>query len=469
MKKLTKTTAILLLTAMIGGCAATPAPSPSPAPAPGGNPDVSEPTADPQALTPAEADYHLANVAYPDTGDYKGMDAQTFSESDAHWKWWEAYHEKLEASWAIQDGLGAFNSTIINELLITEETDNRVCSPINLYIALAMLAECTGEGSRAQILDVLGEKDIETLRTNAKTLWEANYVDTPILQSLLGSSVWIKKDIACNHDTLQLLADNYYTEPFYMEPGVSGYDTMLQTWMDDHTGGMLTDSIRDIRFSPETVLALVSTIYYKAAWLDKFQADLTTKETFHGADEDTEVDMMHRSDMTGYFKGDHFGAISLPLNDSGSMYLFLPDEGTDVKDVVADKETIAFMLGTEDISTHLVHLSLPKFKAGSDINLIESMKRLGITDVMIPEVADFTPIITDENLEPLYLSDAKHAAVVDVDEEGVTGAAYTIMMVAEGAALMEPEEIDFILDRPFYFTVTSRDGSILFAGIVQNT
>lgn len=466
MKKLTRTTVILLLTAMISGCAAAPAPSP--APAPGGSSAVTEPENAPNAPTPAEADYHLANVAYPDTGDYGGMDAQTFSESDAHWKWWEAYHENLEASWAIQDGLGAFNQTIINELLITEETDNRVCSPINLYIALAMLAECTDADSRAQILDVLGEKDIDCLRANAKILWEANYVDTPILQSLLGSSVWIKKDVACNHDTLQVLADNYYTEPFYMEPGVSGYDTMLQTWMDNHTGGMLTDSIRDIRFRPETVLALVSTIYYKAAWLDKFQAEATTTEVFHGAEGDTDVDMMHRSDMTGYFKGANFGAISLPLNDSGSMYLFLPDEGTDVKEVVANEETLDLMRGTADTSTNLVHLSLPKFKAGSDINLMDSMKQLGITNVMIPEVADFTPIITDENLEPLYLSDAKHAAIVDVDEEGVTGAAYTIMMVAEGAALMEPEEIDFILDRPFYFTVTSRDGSILFAGIVQN-
>ena len=30
------------------------------------------------------------------------------------------------------------------------------------------------------------------------------------------------------------------------------------------------------------------------------------------------------------------------------------------------------------------------------------------------------------------------------------------------------EEIEFVLDRPFMFIVTGRDGSILFSGIVRN-
>ena len=57
--------------------------------------------------------------------------------------------------------------------------------------------------------------------------------------------------------------------------------------------------------------------------------------------------------------------------------------------------------------------------------------------------------------------------MVEVDENGVTGAAYTEIALAEGAAEPE-EEIDFIVDRPFLFMVTGRDGSVLFAGIVKN-
>ena len=35
-------------------------------------------------------------------------------------------------------------------------------------------------------------------------------------------------------------------------------------------------------------------------------------------------------------------------------------------------------------------------------------------------------------------------------------------------AAMPQDEIDLVFDRPFLFTVAARDGSILFAGIVQN-
>ena len=58
--------------------------------------------------------------------------------------------------------------------------------------------------------------------------------------------------------------------------------------------------------------------------------------------------------------------------------------------------------------------------------------------------------------------------MVEIDQEGVTGAAYNAAMVEE-AAEEEPEEpIEFVLDRPFLFIVTGADGSILFSGAVRN-
>ncbi|MFQ8765158.1 MAG: hypothetical protein ACLR8U_00460 [Oscillospiraceae bacterium] len=48
-----------------------------------------------------------------------------------------------------------------------------------------------------------------------------------------------------------------------------------------------------------------------------------------------------------------------------------------------------------------------------------------------------------------------------IDEEGETAAAYTVMMEA-GAAMPPDEKIDFTLDRPFVFAITSQDGSAAF-------
>ena len=67
----------------------------------------------------------------------------------------------------------------------------------------------------------------------------------------------------------------------------------------------------------------------------------------------------------------------------------------------------------------------------------------------------------------IFLDKAQHAARVTIDEEGCTAAAYTVMMAA-GTAMPPDEEVDFILDRPFLFVLSSLDGLPLFAGVVND-
>ena len=112
----------------------------------------------------------------------------------------------------------------------------------------------------------------------------------------------------------------------------------------------------------------------------------------------------------------------------------------------------------------IVNLAVPKFDVSSDLNLNAGLQALGVTDVFSDDTADFSPMI--ENADGVFLSSAKHAARVAIDEEGVTAAAYTVMMEA-GAAEPPDEEIDFTLDRPFVFAITSQDGLPLFIGVVN--
>ena len=93
-----------------------------------------------------------------------------------------------------------------------------------------------------------------------------------------------------------------------------------------------------------------------------------------------------------------------------------------------------------------------------------ALRALGVTDVFDAGKADFSPL-TDK-ADAIFLSQAKHAARVTIDEEGVVAAAYTVM-VACGAALPPDERVEFTLDRPFLFAVTGESGEILFAGIVN--
>lgn len=112
----------------------------------------------------------------------------------------------------------------------------------------------------------------------------------------------------------------------------------------------------------------------------------------------------------------------------------------------------------------LVHLTVPKFNDSAKINLLECLKNIGITDVLSDKQADFTPLTKE--VENIYVSRAEHASMVKIDEEGVTGAAYTAFMM-DSAGIIQ-NQVDFIIDRPFVFAVVAPDGSILFTGVIQN-
>ena len=146
------------------------------------------------------------------------MDNQQFIESDVHWSWWQAYREKVSESTPLQEDLNGCYTSIMAQLLEAED-ENTVASPLNIYIAFAMLAETADGNTRQQILDLLGAPDIETLRQNVRTIWQSNYVDTPMVKSLLANSLWLREGDNFNEETLQILAENYLASSFRGQPG----------------------------------------------------------------------------------------------------------------------------------------------------------------------------------------------------------------------------------------------------------
>ncbi len=394
------------------------------------------------------------------------LSAQRFREGDEHWNWWNSYRELVSESEAVRSGMDGYYISLMEKLLSGKD-ENTVCSPLNTYIAFAMLAEVSDGNTRQQILDMLGAADIEILRSNIQSLWNCNYVDTPILKSKLANSLWLRDNFTYNDDTLNVLAQQYHASSFIGVPGSEKMDKALQMWTDKNTGGLLSDYTKDMSLDTDTVLTLVSTIYYRAMWTNEFNERGTTKEAFHGTKNDAMVDMMHKTDTMPVYSTDTFTALGIGLNDSGAMYFYLPEEGVDVDLLASDPDILkATGYGQDDHWSHpLVNLSVPKFKVQGKIDLLDTLPKLGVTDALDPEISDFS-VLTDV-MDELYLDKAEHAAMVEIDEYGVTGAAYTEMDVNAGSALPQ-EQIDFVIDRPFMFMITGMDGSILFSGIIKN-
>lgn len=408
------------------------------------------------AQYPDEAAYWKKDGSFDDDGFSKVYDA-----------WWADKRARNNLQLPDPDGMQRFLRASTGTMLAQGGGQNLVYSPLNVYMALSMLCECTDGNSRAQILTLLGQSDLASVRAQARALWNANYCADGAVTSILASSLWLNDGTAYVKKTLDMLAQNYYASAFSGKMGSDAYNKALQDWLNEQTGGLLKEQASGLRFDPETVLALATTIYYRAKWSNEFSKSRTSEGMFHAPSGDLTCDFMHSSGTGTYYWGERFGAVNLSLRESGCMKLLLPDEGVSPEELLKDAEAMNFLLGSEAWENSkflIVNLSVPKFDVSSDLDLNSSLQALGVRDVFEADTADFSPVI--EHADGVFLSKAKHAARVAIDEEGVTAAAYTVMMEA-GAAEPPDEEIDFTLDRPFVFAITARSGLPLFVGIVN--
>jgi serpin B len=145
------------------------------------------------------------------------------------------------------------------------------------------------------------------------------------------------------------------------------------------------------------------------------------------------------------------------------MLIVVPDK---LDSFVAGLTAAKFASIVTGESPYIVTLTLPRFSAETRTDLADTLKAMGMTDAF-SRAADFSGITQDERLA---VSKVIHQANIDVDEEGTTAAAATVVT---GRATMGPGP-DYPLttlnvNKPFlYFIYDKTSGAILFMGQITN-
>ena len=166
---------LLALCLLLGGCAQA-APVDPPA-GPIGEPHY-----------PEMAPYPDQMIFMEEGGDF---DSDAFSLSYDDWQ--ESRKRQYNQPEGYADSLTGFFRESIPIFLGAAE-GNAACSPLNIYMALAMLAEVTGGSSRQQLMEVLNAPGITALRTQAEHVWNAHYCADGATSCLLANSIWLDVD-----------------------------------------------------------------------------------------------------------------------------------------------------------------------------------------------------------------------------------------------------------------------------------
>ena len=174
--------------------------------------------------------------------------------------------------------------------------------------------------------------------------------------------------------------------------------------------------------------------------------------------------MMSQSGNYLYFRGDKFQAVSLTYGAGGaSLYLFLPDPGSSLDDFLKGLSLQKWEEWEKNFHDAPGDVKLPRFKLDYESTLNQAHSNLGM-DVAFTPRADFSGMRAERDL---FISEVKHKAIVEVNEEGTEAAAVTSVGLTVFGTADPPQRFTFIADRPFLMAIRdAQTGAILFMGAV---
>ncbi|HUG29523.1 MAG TPA: serpin family protein [Candidatus Limnocylindria bacterium] len=434
-----KVLALLLLVALVGGCAAAPLPSATAdlAPTPTGTPLVSwEPGVPGLAMSTIEraaanpADAALAAAAINDFG------LELLRDATAH-------------------------------------DENAVLSPASIVLALAMARAGARGDTAAEMDEVLrGAASDEhvswlnaldaALAVRSGTFKDRFNEDADVLLRIANQS-FAQQDFPFEASYLDALAARFGAGlrlvDFELHAEAARRD--INAWVSDQTKERIPELLPQGSVDDLTRLVLVNAIYLKAAWLSPFEEEATEPATFTRLDGSSiEIPTMHDTSGFRYAEGDDWQAVELPyVGRQLAMLIVLPDNLPAFEAALDGAGLDAITAALED---RRVQLSLPRFGIESKLGLNEVLSDMGMPLAFDPPSADFSGITP---VSDLYISDVIHQANIDVDEEGTEAAAATGVVM--GITSMPPEPIPLTVDRPFLFALRDVEtGAILFLGRV---
>ena len=338
-------------------------------------------------------------------------------------------------------------------------------SPFSLYFALSMAACGADGGTAEEMLGLLGAGEAKELAKQCGNIYRV-MLSKPVEgknELILADSLWLSdsyqgQKITYSEDFLKTCADEFYSEVYSADFSGTRTAEAMSKWISDKTRGALKPSFEP---NPEQFLSIISTLYLKDEWTDRFDSASTAEDTFTKADgSKVKCDFMNAVKSQGFHRGENYTAASLSLKNYGSMTFILPDEGVTTDELLASGSIFSVTNG-EATGYGMVTFKIPKFAFDSSFDLVEPLRSLGMERAFDMENADFSNMCDI----PAAISSIKQDTHIAIDENGVVASAFT--KIDYCGAGMPQENADMILTRPFIYII-SNNGMPLFVGVIAD-
>ncbi|XP_059048364.1 antichymotrypsin-2-like [Achroia grisella] len=361
-----------------------------------------------------------------------------------------------------------FTVNFLYELIQKNPLTSVVMSPFSVLIPLAELALYTEAGnSYSQLMNVLNLKSKDAIRSVFPQLITSLKAQQEAILDL-AAKIYVNENFQLTENFANDTRDVFGAEAEnidFSQPEQAA-DT-INAWVEEETRGLIKDLVAPSMFSAYTRLVLTNVIYFLGNWEQQFNPNDTNSDDFHISNNQTlQVPMMFQKGVFNYAESEDLNCkiLEIPYKGGNFSYVaFLPND-IEGYNALAEKlrDTNVFNAALDSLEEKLCYLYIPRHEISTNINLVEVLQAVNVTDIFDTSKADLRGILT--NNEQLGVSAAIQKAIIKFDETGTEAAAANALVVGT-TSVSQPQTIyTFKVDHPIiYFLLLEKNP--LFCGV----
>ena len=362
-----------------------------------------------------------------------------------------------------------------------DENSNFAVSPVSVYMALSLAAQCAAGNTRTEVLSTLGityNQLIDGFYDYYRSLFaEYKSDDGEIGTISLSNSIWLDSHLQEKQDCIDILSDKFncysYKVEFY-EDNASA-NLAIRKFVKDKTRGLID---RNFKLTERTLFALINTLYIKDVWNTvsedlSFTEDLYSFSNYDLTESNTKL-------LQGYYRegrvheGENYVTFFTTTANGNKIKFILPKEGFNIDDIftadnLSEINSINDYNSVDEVNKIIYHTRclFPEFSAEYNKDIKELLIDMGINDLFSEYDCNYATLTDDK----AYCSAVTHVTKLNVDKTGIEGAAVTVLE-NDGTAMPPEKEYkdkyeDFIIDRSFGFILSDWYDNTLFSGVVK--
>ncbi|KAF7139148.1 hypothetical protein RHSIM_Rhsim07G0232500 [Rhododendron simsii] len=359
--------------------------------------------------------------------------------------------------------------------LSASKDSNLVFSPPLIDVVLGLIAAGSNGPTQSQVLSLLNSKSTDDLNSLSShlSLVFADGGPTGGPKLSFANGVWVDQSLSLKPSFKGVVDTVYKATLNHVDFQTKAVEVTneVNQWAEKETNGLIKEVLPSGSVDDLTRLIYANALYFKGAWIEKFDASKTIYQDFHLLNgSSVRVPFMTSKNDQFVSEFDSFKVLRLPYKHGEderrfSMYFFLPNayDGLSalMEKVSSESGFLDGHLPCERVEVG--RFRIPKFKFSFGFEASEVLKGLGLVLPFSPGEAGLTEMVESTTVgRDLYVSSIFHKAFIEVNEEGTKAAAASACVITW---LCRTRKTDFVADHPFLFVIREdMTGVVLFIG-----